>query len=43
MLQVTIDAAALGGVGVCIAALGSLVWALRRDPSSGSERGRKRG
>jgi hypothetical protein len=31
MLQVTIDAAALVG-GVCIAALGACVWALRRDP-----------
>lgn len=35
MLQVTVDAASLGGLGVCIAALASLVWAMRRDPKSG--------
>jgi type IV secretory pathway TrbD component len=35
MLQVTMDVTALGGVGVCIAALASLIWAVRRDPKSG--------
>jgi hypothetical protein len=35
MLQVTISAAALGGVGLCIGALASLVWAIRRDPKGG--------
>ena len=35
MLQVTVDAAALGGLGVCIAAIGSLIWAVRRDPKGG--------
>lgn len=35
MLQVTMDVAGLGGVGVCIAALASLIWAIRRDPKGG--------
>jgi hypothetical protein len=35
MLQVTISAAALAGLGLCIGALASLIWAIRRDPKSG--------
>jgi hypothetical protein len=35
MFQITMDGTALGGLGVCIAALASLIWAIRRDPKSG--------
>lgn len=37
MLQVTISAAALGGLGICIGAVASLIWAIRRDPKGGRQ------
>lgn len=35
MLNITIDAVAMVGLGTFTAALASLIWACRRDPSGG--------